>query len=123
MKRLLILGFVLVASCTSARSSIPPGRRVVIAAGPQHVIASHSVTIPSASVASWYEDAMNTQVPALRDAPGNVAVYVLRRDQDGLTTLTIIAEWKSREELEQCRQSGACSIFMNEERILFEALR
>ena len=121
MKSLAAVAIVLFASCSSA--PLPQPRRIFIAEGRQHVIASHTVAIPANNVSGWYEDAMNTRVPALRGAPGNVAVYVLRSDHDGVATLTIISEWKSREDLEQCRLSGACSIFMNEEQILFEALR
>ncbi len=87
------------------------------------MVAFQSQTIPAAAVANWYATAMETYVPSLRDAPGNFAVYVLRRDQEGQATVTIISEWKSREDLERCRSSGACSTFKDEEVILFEALR
>ena len=117
----LAIAMLMLAACTS--TPLPQSRRIFIAEGHQHVIASHSVTIPAENVSGWYEDAMNTRVPALREAPGNVAVYVLRSDHDRVVTLTIVAEWRSREDLEQCRLTGPCSIFMSEEQILFEALR
>jgi hypothetical protein len=121
MKKRMLLAALLIGACTPVTT--PSLRGVFIAEGGPRVLASHSVTMPAADVFAWYEAMMRARVPALREARGNVAVYVLRRDKGNEATLTVITEWQSHEDLQDCRQSGACSMFAGEERILFEALR
>ncbi|HSP17138.1 MAG TPA: hypothetical protein VLV78_20515 [Thermoanaerobaculia bacterium] len=119
MRAHVLAAIVLLTSCTA---SIPPSRRVFVAEGRHHVLATTSSTIPVSDVPGWYTTAMQTHVPMLRDTPGNVAVYVLRQDHDGQATMTILSEWKSREDLERCRRDGVCGM-ADEKEILFEALR
>jgi quinol monooxygenase YgiN len=94
-----------------------------VAEGGRYVIASRSVTIPAASVWSWYDDVIQTEIPALRDAPGNVAIVVLRNDHGNDATITILSEWTSRDELDACRRAGACRLFLDESEVLFEAFQ
>lgn len=120
MKRAIVLLFVLSACKTEFP---PPARRVYVAEGARHVIAFRMASVAPEAAPEWYARAMETDVPALRDAPGNVGVYVLQTEQHGHVVMTILSEWKSRDDLERCRQSGPCKDLDDDEEILFEALR
>jgi hypothetical protein len=103
--------------CTPIRAP----RSSFIAEGEHRICATTSITTAKSEAEAWYESYARTVVPRMRQARGNAAVYVVRRDDGVRATLTIITIWRSPADFERCVASGACPPASTTAEILFEA--
>ena len=118
MTRALIM--LLVASCSSP---IPTPRPIIVGERRLHILVIDTKVMRAAEADSWYAKVMETEVPAIRDSQGNVAVYVTRSGHDALTMMSTISEWKSRDDWERCCKGSLCHETGETAEILFEAIR
>lgn len=104
--RALALLALLTAGC--ATTAARPGGSYV-AGGAHHVLTTFVVKSGAAAATTVDEAALDATLQSLRDAPGNLAVMLLRRNGE----LTIVAEWRSADD---ARRAGG-ELF----EVLFEA--
>ena len=57
-------------------------------------------TVETARADEYVEYMLETGIADIRRTPGNITVYLLRRDEDGLTHFQTISMWESEEAIE-----------------------
>jgi quinol monooxygenase YgiN len=105
-------GVILALLVASACASSPPAepRAMFAGEGLRHVTAMTTADVAASSADAWCEALVSTTIQRLREADGNLAVFVLRRARPNEATIevTIVSEWTSIDALEGCRRDAAC---------------
>jgi quinol monooxygenase YgiN len=124
MRRSLMAAVVLVASCTS---STPLPGPMFVSEGAHHVTTITIVAVAATEEAAQYSALVRPGADAMRDAPGNISVSILRRPAGNDVELTIIAEWTSADRVRRCHGDPKCARLLETSStrdfdVLFEAI-